>query len=123
VHGGVLYASITGEGLPPAIVGIGLSALIGVMGNRMGKVRQNFFLGIRTPWTLVDPEVWVRTHRLAGKLMVGAALISLFLSLTGASMLIVLPLVLFSVLAPAAYSYLLYRKLNSHPPTTGPQTP
>ena len=37
-----------------------------VLGNYMGKVRKNFFIGIRTPWTLASDEVWNRTHRLGG---------------------------------------------------------
>jgi uncharacterized membrane protein len=44
-----------------------------LMGNPMGKVRRNFFIGIRTPWTLASERVWYATHRLAGKLMVGVA--------------------------------------------------
>ena len=37
-----------------------------VLGNYLGKIRKNFFLGIRTPWTLASDEVWARTHRLGG---------------------------------------------------------
>jgi uncharacterized membrane protein len=37
-----------------------------LMGNPMGKVRRNFFIGIRTPWTLASERVWYATHRLAG---------------------------------------------------------
>jgi uncharacterized membrane protein len=37
-----------------------------VVGNYLGKVRKNFFIGIRTPWTLASDEVWARTHRLGG---------------------------------------------------------
>ncbi len=40
------------------------------MGNLLGKTRRNFFMGIRTPWTLASDKVWLATHRLAGKLMV-----------------------------------------------------
>ena len=42
--------------------------LFAVMGNILPKVKSNFFMGIKNPWTLSDPEVWNRTHRLAGKL-------------------------------------------------------
>ncbi|MDZ7769653.1 MAG: SdpI family protein [Woeseiaceae bacterium] len=37
-----------------------------VIGNYLGKVRENFFLGIRTPWTLASDEVSSRTNRVAG---------------------------------------------------------
>ena len=53
-------------------IGRGISALMGLLflfiGNMMGKVKPNYFFGIKTPWTLADPDVWVRTHSLCGKL-------------------------------------------------------
>lgn len=46
------------------MVMIGLLFLI--IGNIMGKVKTNWFMGIRTPWALSDPDVWNRTQRLGG---------------------------------------------------------
>lgn len=60
--------------LRPGTISMGrcLSALISLLflllGNMMGKVKFNYFFGIRTPWTLADPDVWTRTHALGGKL-------------------------------------------------------
>ncbi len=48
----------------------GLGLLFVVLGNFMGTLKKNFFVGIRTPWTLSNDEVWARTHRLGGKLFV-----------------------------------------------------
>jgi uncharacterized membrane protein len=48
-----------------------------VMGNYLGNLRPNYFLGIRTPWTLENPETWRATHRLGGRLMFFGALILL----------------------------------------------
>ncbi len=43
-----------------------------IIGNYMPKMKQNFFLGLRTPWTLTNEIVWIKTHRLGGYcLMVG----------------------------------------------------
>ncbi len=58
----------------PAVVG----ALFVIIGNYMGKVRSNFFFGIRTPWTLSSEVAWNKTHRLGGRLMVllGLAMIA-----------------------------------------------
>lgn len=53
---------------------IAVGALLMVIGNFMGKFRKNFFIGIRTPWTLTSDAVWERTHRLAGWLFVLAGL-------------------------------------------------
>jgi immunity protein, SdpI family len=49
---------------------------IAIVGNWMGKIRRNNVIGIRTPWTLADDEVWERTHRLAGPIMVAIGLIA-----------------------------------------------
>jgi hypothetical protein len=55
-----------------------LGMLIMVLGNAMGKVRPNFTLGVRTPWTLSSDIAWDKTHRLSGLLMVvwGGALLA-----------------------------------------------
>src|SRR3981081_2785044 len=51
--------------------------LIVVLGNVMPKLPRNGVVGIRTPWTLSDPAVWERTHRLAGYLFMAAGLVIL----------------------------------------------
>ena len=48
-----------------------------VLGNYLGNLRPNYFVGIRTPWTLENPETWRATHRLGGRLMFFGALILL----------------------------------------------
>ena len=49
---------------------IGMGLLLVAMGDQLGKSRPMRFIGIRTPWTLADPDVWIATHRLGGKLFV-----------------------------------------------------
>ncbi len=83
-----------------------------VLGNYLGKVRKNFFIGIRTPWTLASDEVWNRTHRLGGWIFV---LIGFFMFLNAfirfsegwliGSIVVV-------ALIPIVYSYVLYRKVE-----------
>ncbi|XID90965.1 SdpI family protein [Paenibacillaceae bacterium WGS1546] len=83
-----------------------------VIGNRMGQVRSTYFVGIRTPWALSDDRNWRLTHRLAGRLWVIAGIV-MFGSAWFASgfwaMIIMLVCILGSTVAPAVYSYLLYR--------------
>src|ERR1044071_7679637 len=43
--------------------------LLVVLGNYLGNLRPNYFAGIRTPWTLENPETWRATHRLGGRLL------------------------------------------------------
>ena len=37
-----------------------------IMGNFLPQIKRNFFLGIRSPWTLSDEDTWNKTHRLGG---------------------------------------------------------
>ena len=47
------------------------------IGNQLGKSRSMYLIGLRTPWTLASEEVWIKTHRLAGKLMIAGGLIAI----------------------------------------------
>jgi uncharacterized membrane protein len=53
-----------------SVVPIGVGALFVVIGNYLPKVRPNYMVGIRTPWTLTSDLSWDRTHRLGGRLFV-----------------------------------------------------
>jgi uncharacterized membrane protein len=53
------------------------SVLIIGPGNVMPKLPRDGLVGVRTPWTLTDPGVWERTHRVAGYLCTLAGLIDL----------------------------------------------
>ena len=55
------------------------------MGNVMGKVRRNFYIGFRVPWTLASDRVWNDTHRLAAWVMVAAGSIGFLLVIAGVS--------------------------------------
>jgi uncharacterized membrane protein len=106
---------LAGLGQPVSVnrvVSVGLGLLFVVFGSFMGKFTRNFFVGIRTPWTLANDEVWRRTHRLGGKVFVAGGLVVLAAALVGGSSIgpvLVLPLV---ALVPAVYSYVLYRRLE-----------
>ena len=54
------------------LVPIGVGVLLMVIGNLLPRTRPNWFVGIRTPWTLSSDRVWDRTHRFGGHLLVGA---------------------------------------------------
>lgn len=57
--------------LVPAVVGI----LFIFLGNLLPRFRSNWFMGIRTPWTLSSDTVWMKTHRFGGYVMVGVGLL------------------------------------------------
>ncbi|KFI06598.1 SdpI family protein [Massilia sp. BSC265] len=93
-----------------AVLG-GLGLLFVLLGNVMGKVRRNFWLGIRTPWTLANERVWYATHRLAAKSMVGGGLLALVAAFALPGPVAVAALVA-SALLPAVYSLLYYKRLE-----------
>jgi uncharacterized membrane protein len=94
-----------------------LLALVGVMiagtGNYLTTVKPNWFVGIRTPWTLSSDTVWRRTHQLGGKLMVAGGLLgsALALLLPAESRLwAFLAVVLLSSFVPVVYSYVYFQQ-------------
>jgi len=111
----VLRAAKTHEPLSKRALLTALGVLFMLIGNVLGKVTRNFFVGIRTPWTLANEEVWYRTHRLAGKLFVAAGLLVAATSLAGVGPWTILVSVGLATLVPVVYSYVIYRKLEGLP--------
>jgi len=93
-----------------AILG-GLCLFFALLGNIMGKVRRNFFIGVRTPWTLANERVWNRTHRFAGKTLVAGGLVGLVLVIFGLKSWPLFAL-LAAALAPVIYSLVYYKQLE-----------
>ena len=95
--------------LIPAAVGI----LFCVLGNYMPKFKPNYFVGIRTPWTLASENVWRRTHRLSGLLWFFGGLlyfvISLLIKPASAFPITIVVLLVIAVL-PCAASYFYWRQ-------------
>jgi uncharacterized membrane protein len=87
-----------------------------ILGNYFKTIKANYFIGIRTPWTLENESVWKETHKLSGKMwFVGGIIVvlsslildkqpnfTLFLIITGIITII-----------PIVYSCILFRKENS----------
>jgi len=82
----VILLSARGEiSIGPSIALV-LGLMMTVVGNWLGKVRRNFYIGIRTPWTLANEEVWERTHRVASRVFVAWGLAVFLTGLTGSSL-------------------------------------
>jgi uncharacterized membrane protein len=92
----------------------GMGILFILIGNSLGKIEQNWFVGLRTPWTLSDPAVWRKSQRLGGFLFVLGGIAVLILSLTmqsGLTLFITFMAVILSVsIIPVIYSYLISKK-------------
>ncbi|MEO3946797.1 SdpI family protein [Gorillibacterium sp. CAU 1737] len=93
-----------------ALIAVGL--LFFVLGNFMPQIKDNYFVGIRTPWTLNDPEVWRKTHRIGGKLWMLAGLIVVLGSFLPPAWKTAVILVAFIplLIVPTVYSYLISPK-------------
>lgn len=117
VHGLTLWSALGHKTDVPRAIFAGLLLMFGLMGNVLGKVRRNFWVGIRTPWTLANDRVWNDTHRLAGRLFVAAGLTGVPLLLLPVPVellfIIVISLIMAAAIIPVAYSAVHYKKLQS----------
>lgn len=97
------------EKIVPALIGI----LFIVIGNFMGKVRSNYMLGIKTPWTLSSEISWNKTHRLGGWLFVLTGFLIVLSSLvsSGKITMLVLLIGLFgTIIVTFVYSYIIWKR-------------
>jgi uncharacterized membrane protein len=90
----------------------GIFLFFALMGNVLGKVRKNFYIGIRVPWTLASDRVWNDTHRLGAWVMVAAGAIGFLLTVLGTPIWVPFVVLLGSVLIPLIYSFVHYKALE-----------
>lgn len=96
-----------------AIIGL----LLAGIGNYMTTVKPNWFIGIRTPWTLQNETVWRKTHRMGGRLMVAGGLLSAVLALVVPkpyTEVCVIGVILLTSFIPVVYSYIYFRQEKAH---------
>ncbi len=97
------------QGAMLVLISLGIAAV----GNYMSILKPNWFIGIRTPWTLQNNRVWTRTHRLGGRLMVAGGLLGALLAVlvpapytVGAAVAVLLIV----TLVPVVYSYVYFQQ-------------
>jgi len=98
------------------IVG-GVGVMLMLIGNQLGKSRSMYLIGLRTPWTLASEDVWIKTHRLCGKLMVGGGLLMLVTALlpvpSGLLATVGAAVILIAAGVPILYSFVAWRREGS----------
>ncbi|HXG98270.1 MAG TPA: SdpI family protein [Gemmatimonadales bacterium] len=105
----------TGLGYPVKVdrfMPIGIGLLFIVLGNYLTRVEPNWFIGIRTPWTLSSDTVWRKTHRTGGWLMVVGGFVlaaSVFLPQGAFPPLLVAAILIVAVI-PVVQSYILWKR-------------
>ncbi len=90
----------------------GLSLFFALLGNRLGKVQRNFWMGVRTPWTLASEAVWIQTHRLTSWSWTAGGIILAVVAFAGLSIWLWIAGMLLMALSPVFYSLWLYKRLE-----------
>jgi len=99
--------------LPATTMLAGMGIFFVALGNMLPKSRPGFFVGIRTPWAIMDPDNWIATHRYGGRIMMAAGFALVVLAAapmrgqTRASFVIAILLVM--VATPVIYSFFYWR--------------
>lgn len=90
-----------------------MGAFIFFLGTLVGKAKRNYFIGIRTPWTLANDAVWDQTHKIGGVLYKAAGVISLlgFVFPKWSVIFLIAPLLGVSLFS-MAYSYILFARIE-----------
>lgn len=94
-----------------AIIGL----LFAFLGNYFKTIKPNYFIGIKTPWTLENEEVWKKTHQLGGKLwFIGGLLMALtFVLPNKIQFYTFMGIVAVITIIPIVYSYLEFKKIKN----------
>jgi uncharacterized membrane protein len=95
------------------IVFVAVGALFIVIGNYLPKVRPNYMVGIRTPWTLTSDLSWDRSHRIGGRLFVLEGILFIVLGLvrpaSGTLIVVLIGGIVFMLVILFAYSYRVWK--------------
>ena len=109
IHFAIFLVSIRPEISFAPLIFFGLGILFFIIGKYLSKVKQNYFVGIKIPWTLSSSENWEKTHRFGGKcFMVLGIIIFLEAFLSWNASLIIFGSIFISTVLPIIYSYILF---------------
>ncbi|MCF8714358.1 SdpI family protein [Joostella atrarenae] len=90
-----------------------IGALYIIFGNYFKTIKANYFIGIRTPWTLENDNVWKKTHKLGGILwFIGGIIVVLssLISDKATNFRIFLGVTILITVIPIIYSYVIFNK-------------
>lgn len=124
LHAVVLRTALGSPMRMDRLTPLAMGVMMVLVGNLLPRARPNWFVGIRTPWTLSNDRVWEKTHRLGGHIFVlgGIVIVLAALFATPLANAVMIGTVVACAVAVLAYSYLEWRRLNGsgHPKPTGP---
>lgn len=111
----IIYSVQQAESKPTFIFAI-IGLLFASLGNYFKTIKPNYFIGIRTPWTLENEDVWKKTHLFGGKLWFIGGLLIFILSLivpNDYSFYLMISVTIIISVVPIIYSYLEFKKLKA----------
>jgi uncharacterized membrane protein len=110
----IIYSAQQGELAGTKFLFLLMGGMFAMLGNYFQAVRPNYFVGIRTPWTLQSEHVWKVTHRVGGRLwMIGGLLImiaSLLVDDTNIRAFIFGTILVIMIAVPVLVSFMEFRK-------------
>ena len=112
----ILHISVNQSTSSANLIFIPIGVLFIALGNYFKVIQPNYFIGIKTPWTLESKEVWKLTHIMAGKLwIIGGLLIVLGSLIIDKSIFIYILITIIAVISivPVVYSYLKFKELRN----------
>jgi len=112
VHGLTLAWNLGHTGLRMSVAMVPTIGLLFILiGLFMRKAKRNYFIGIRTPWTLANDTVWEMTHKLGGKLYITAGILTMLSLLFPEKAIVILMVsILGASFISILYSYLVFRQ-------------
>lgn len=90
----------------------GVGLLFIIIGNYLTKIPKNFFLGIRTPWTLSSEKVWFKTHRVSAWVFIIAGLALMLSAFAPHKQTILITVIIVTAAIPILYSLYLYKNIE-----------
>ena len=112
LHGFMIYSAWSGEASPARFLVGSLFLFFALLGNVLGRVRRNFWIGVRTPWTLASERVWIDTHRVSARLFVGSGLLGFVAVAAGLPLPGAFAFLMLVCLVPVLYSLVHYKRLE-----------
>jgi immunity protein, SdpI family len=93
-----------------------MSVMFIAVGNYLPRIRSNWWMGIRTPWTLESERVWRETHRMGGRTFVAGGIVALLSLVLPAPLRlwVFVSVMALAGLAPVVYSYVVWRRGDAH---------
>jgi len=111
----IIYTAKTQTLTNPNYIVLIIGVLFIILGNYFKTIKPNYFIGIRTPWTLENETVWKETHKLGGKLWFIGGILIVILSLLldeSQNFTVFIIIVGLITMVPIAYSYFKFNKVK-----------